>query len=79
MTDSTRLASDPFPLNETALQKAAKAFCTRHTDFDGHLRDAISTYLREAGFEVEKRSILQQPHYRQVGPWLPVDQVEEEK
>lgn len=78
-----------LPLDETALQAAECAY------WDGNgrtnsvrLEDAISTYLREARFELEYRGEFQDDPRRKgirvhvdtearpVGPWVPVVQAE---
>lgn len=67
-----------LPLDETALQAA-------HNIGGGNLtwkemEAAISTYLREAQFKLEKDGphTLYRPHQRQVGPWEPIPVVQAE-
>jgi hypothetical protein len=71
---------DPFPLNETALQAARKAVVkagVQIVDSDGRLtedvedRIFVSTYLAEAGFEVQENPGRDEA--RLLGPWVPID------
>lgn len=67
--------STDLPLDETALQAVE-----RTTGVKRHLAsNAISTYLQEAGFEMDTRSRtigaktgFSDPEQRLVGPWVPV-------
>jgi hypothetical protein len=89
MTDSSCLA---FPLNETALQAAGQKIVKKiHwlVDEEGERRGnelaraAVSTYLREAGFEVQKRGgfgrgpeglfVEADSEQRLIGQWGPID------
>jgi hypothetical protein len=81
------MKADPFPLNEPALQAAGQTAPFVGRDVCERI---ISTYLAEAGFEIEKRGKYQPDprlkgirvyvytEQRQVGPWIPIDTVEKE-
>jgi hypothetical protein len=89
--------STDLPLNETALQAAEKAYRARLVSQKQDERfvalpTAITTYLREAGFELEVvgqqindgKIAFDEPHQRQAGPWEkwehgPVVQAESEE
>lgn len=69
-----------LPLDERALREAQLVIFTEF----GTTREAVSTYLRKAGFEIEHDdgkldfSLGKQgPRQRLVSPWLPIDREEE--
>lgn len=76
-----------LPLDETALQTAHKTFhamlAAQQGDCWDDLVDAsISTYLREAAFEMEKDNGIEcgypRDHQRLCGPWEPIPVVQAE-
>lgn len=77
-----------LPLDEAALDSALREFWASQQigeDDRVGIQSAISTYLREAAVEVEKRGPYVDPvtggpmgiEQRLVGPWLPVNHAEE--
>jgi hypothetical protein len=82
-----------LPLDETALRAASETYddetlfyTTDREDREEAMRNAISTYLREAKFKLEKQHAtmsakhgLSDPEQRLVGPWVPVVQAESEE